>query len=362
MKATLARADLARALDGIRPALPPRPTHPILAAAVLVVADGTLTATATNYELTITRTLPADDAADGTALVSGQKLRDLVSKFTASQVALQVDGPVLVVTAGRSSYRLALMRAEEHPARPPLPPQVGALPAGALAEATKSLQHAVSNDPSVPNVLGALLDVEDGILWAVATDRYRFAVHPLDYTGTEFRARIEMSALHAAKSLDGPVDVHANDRLIAFVADNASITVTQIEGEGVRWQTVRDIVPEMPFTADTAEVIAALDRTLLVTERQAFIDIDVKDGVMRIAADTQEAATGAEEVDVDGDLTASFLIRPSYLREAIACIDAPRLLIGARTNPLHPVVVRGCADNSQEPTAPMHVVQPARKK
>lgn len=363
MKATLARADLARALDGIRPAIPTRPSHPILTAAVLTVSGDALTLVATNYELTITRTLTVQEQEEGTALVSGHRLRDLVAKFTAPTVTLAVDGTALVVTAGRSNYRLALMPAEEYPAAPQLPPRVGALQPGAVDAAVRSLRHALSNDPMIPSVLGVILEVEDNQVWCVTTDRYRFAVHPVPYTGEEFKVRLDMSALQAAAALDGPVDVHANDKLAAFVTDSASITVTQLDGDGVTWRVVRDLRPEIPFTVSTADLTAALDRTLLCTERQAFVDVDVKNGVMRIAADTQESATGAEEVDVEGDAVASFLIRPTYLREAISCIDAPYLMVGARENPLHPVILRGAADNTGDQLHhPMHVVQPARKR
>lgn len=358
MKATLVRTDLARALDAVRPAIATRPTHPILSAVVLAVGDDTLTLTGTNHELTIIRSLDATKTSSGRVLVSGHKIRDLVAKFTSPTVALEIDGSVLLVRSGGSSYQLSLMPDGEYPDTAELPARVGEIPAGGVDAATKALQHAVSTDPTLAGIFGVVLEADAGRLWCSCTDRFRFAGHPIAYTGEDFVARIDMASLIAARTLDGPVTLHADDTTVAFVTDTATLIVRQLAPAGFRWRAFLEIEPEFTFAINCTELSAALDRCLLVAERNTPAHIDISHGLMKITAGGDQAV-GAEEVPADGDDEASLAINPRFLRELIACLGTESLSFGARTDPKKPLVIHALTGDG--PSDSTHVLMPTRK-
>lgn len=359
MKATVSRGDLAAALTAMGPAIPLRPVMPVLSAVVLTVTGSTMQLLATNLDTTIERSIPTEPGEDGTVLVSGLRLRDLVSKFASNTVDLTFEGDGVVVTNGRSTYRLATLPASEYPQTPKRPNKTGTVTSTALAFASRAVAHATKGDLEEVT-LGMILEVHHGRLWVAASDRFRIAIQPIAYTGEPFRVRVLKDTLTAvAKNMAGDIDLHVGDSVLCLRTNEASITVRLLDGDGIPWLPFLQVAGEHPIQVNVDDFTGALERLSLVLGSNRSVRATVADGLLSLTG-ADPLADGVEEIDVDGVGTPQvFGFNPDWMKEFLACVDSPTVQIGTRATPTKPIPIK-CLDADGEPSDAVHIVMPLR--
>lgn len=121
MRATVERSHLLKSLNHVHRVVERRNTIPILAN-VLVRADGgKLTLKATDLDLEVTETVPAEIGQAGATTVPAHILYDIVRKLPdGAEVSLDTgDGSQLAVKAGRSQFKLRCCPRPTFPTSPP---------------------------------------------------------------------------------------------------------------------------------------------------------------------------------------------------------------------------------------------------
>src|SRR3546814_6402806 len=109
MKLTIERGALLKALAHVQSVVERRNTIPILSNVLVDASGATLSLTATDMDLTIVETIPAEVAAPGATTAPAHTLYDIVRKLPeGAQVQIDSggDGSQLAIRAGR--------RSEEH--------------------------------------------------------------------------------------------------------------------------------------------------------------------------------------------------------------------------------------------------------
>jgi len=108
MKITCSRDELAARLGVVSRGLSTRGTVQILAGVLLQVQDGTLELAATDMELSLRTKLEANVEGDGSAVVPGRLLTDIVRLLPEEEVVLEhrVEESTVYVTSGSSESRL----------------------------------------------------------------------------------------------------------------------------------------------------------------------------------------------------------------------------------------------------------------
>ncbi|MFI5840846.1 MerR family DNA-binding transcriptional regulator [Catenuloplanes sp. NPDC051500] len=115
-----------------------------------------------------------------------------------------------------------LIDGEHHPAEAPM--TVLTTPAAALRDALAAVRHAAGTDPELPVLGGVLIEICDGALRLVTTDRYRMAVADvplLDLTGPDLGVIAPLPLVDALMPLlatGGPVMLSLTADAIAVVA------------------------------------------------------------------------------------------------------------------------------------------------
>ena len=112
MKVTIERSALVKALGHVQSVVERRNTIPILANVLLQADGGALNLTATDLDIEISESAPADVATPGAATASALTLYEIVRRLPdGAQVRLEMSQEEgrLKVSAGRSDFALAVL-------------------------------------------------------------------------------------------------------------------------------------------------------------------------------------------------------------------------------------------------------------
>jgi DNA polymerase-3 subunit beta len=182
MKVTVERAQLLKSLSHVHRVVERRNTIPILGNVLLRAESGRLSLKATDLDLEVTETLPAEAATPGSTTVPAHMFYDIVRKLPdGSQIVLESDGEraVLAIKAGRSRFTLQTLPETDFP-------DLAAgemthsfvLPASSVKRLIDRTQFAISTEETRYYLNGIFWHVTDDpqpVLKAAATDGHRLA-------------------------------------------------------------------------------------------------------------------------------------------------------------------------------------------
>ena len=183
MRVTVERAALLRSLGHVHRVVERRNTIPILANVLLRAEDGGLRLKATDLDIEVTETIPADVAQPGSTTVPAHVIYEIVRKLPeGAQVSLELGGDAtqLQIRSGRSRFVLQALPESDFPdlAAGELPHRFS-LEAGALKRLIDKTRFAISTEETRYYLNGIYLHpAESGktkTLRAVATDGHRLA-------------------------------------------------------------------------------------------------------------------------------------------------------------------------------------------
>lgn len=293
---------------------------------------------------------PAPIEEDGRALVSGRLLAEIVKALPNKPVTLQLDGQVIHVCCGASTFRLLTMPVDDFPALPVSGASIGTVPAAGLAHAIAQVAIAASRDDTLPLLTGIRVEATPGLLTFLATDRYRLTLRELPWSGDateDFLIRAK-TLTDAAKNLHGEVAIsrHATNGVIALADRDRKTTPLLIDGD---YPNVRRFFPDAtPATAvvNVAELMGAVKRVALVAERSTPVLVFTA-GDVTVEAGQGDDATASESVPaaLTGDDN-EVAFSPQFLLDGLAALDTEDVEFGF-THPNKPVLFTGRNSDGQ---------------
>lgn len=175
--ATVSRSELADALRFVCNAVPKRAPLVVLTGVLVDVADGAVTLSAYDYEMSCTTTVQCADSAPGRFLVGAHALAAAVGKpgpRVTGTVGLTVDGDTLVVSVAGGTATLPLLPLDDYPTLPDLDgAAVFAVLTAADVAAFPEVCSAAGKDDTLPTLQHVAFDSTAPGLELAATDRYR---------------------------------------------------------------------------------------------------------------------------------------------------------------------------------------------
>ncbi|WP_127126398.1 DNA polymerase III subunit beta [Georgenia sp. SYP-B2076] len=353
MKFRVERDVLAEAVTWTARSLPTRPPVPVLAGVRLEAsADGTLTLSSFDYEVSARSQVAAEVDSAGLALVSGRLLADICKSLPTKPVDVDVEGSKVILTCGASRFTLLTMPVDDYPALPAMPEVSGSIDAGVLTEAVAQVTTAASRDETLPLLTGVRMEIEGEKLTLLATDRYRLAMRELTWNPTA--PSISAVALVRARTLSdvaksmtsaGAVDValatEGPAALIGFESGGRRTTSLLVEGD---YPPVRRLFPETTTThavVSTHALVEAARRVSLVAERNTPIRLSFSEGQVVLEAGQGDDAQASEaiEASLTGEaITTAF--NPHYLLDGLGALTTTFVRMSF-THPSKPAVMTG---------------------
>lgn len=310
MKATIERATLLKSLSHVQSVVERRNTIPILSN-VLIDAreDGSIRLMATDLDLQVDESVPANVAQPGAITVSAHTLFDIVRKLPeGSQVELNAAEGKVQLTAGRSRFNLSTLPRDDFPviAEGDLPTRFE-LPAATLRQIIDKTKFAISTEETRYYLMGIFLHIADDQLKAAATDGHRLArVTVAKPDGADGMPDVIVPRKCVAElrklldELEGTVEVSMSPTKIRFGLGSAVLTSKLIDGTFPDYNRVIPTGNDKLLKLDPKSFSAGVDRvSTIASEKTRAVKMSVDRDKVTLSVASPESGTATEEIPAD---------------------------------------------------------------
>jgi DNA polymerase-3 subunit beta len=370
MKVTLERAELVKALAHVHRVVERRNTIPILANVLIRAGKGGLELKATDLDLEIVETVPAEVKQASATTVPAHMIYDIVRKLPeGAQVELQAAGDrsSLQVRAGRSRFTLQTLPETDFPdlAAGELPHRFK-LASVDLKRLVDKTQFAISTEETRYYLNGIYLHlVEDKTpkLRAVATDGHRLA-------------QVELPAPKGAAGMPGVIvprkTVAEIQRLIEDAGEEVELELSPskirislgpvvltsklIDGTFPDYGRVIPLGNDKTLVVDKADFAAAVDRVSTVSsERGRAVKLSLADGKLTLSVTNPDSGSATEELEVEyGSEALDIGFNSRYLLDITTQIEGEKARLKL-ADPGSPTLLE-----DSEPAGALYVLMPMR--
>ena len=211
LRITCSKDELVQGLTLVGRAVSSRTAIQILSGILLEAHDNELRLAATDMELSLRATVPAQVEGDGAVVLPGRTLVDIARLLPGEDVTIEhrATESVVHVGSGSASYTLHTYNAEDFPRLPELTEaETFAVDREALLETIGRVARAASRDEARPVLTGVLVQFTGDKLVMAATDSYRLAVKEtaLSSSAPELEAIVPSRALQELSRITGDSD------------------------------------------------------------------------------------------------------------------------------------------------------------
>ncbi|ONI82135.1 DNA polymerase III subunit beta [Saccharothrix sp. ALI-22-I] len=375
MKIRVERDGLADAVAWVARSLPSRPPVPVLGGVLLDAGaeDGSgeaLTVSGFDYEVSAQCGVPATIADGGKALVSGRLLADITKALPNHPVEIAVDGSRMTISCGSARFSLPTMPVEDYPQLPSMPQLAGELPGEIFGEAVAQVAVAAGKDDTLPMLTGVRLEIGEGKVTLVATDRFRLAMREFPWEPNESLG--EVAVLVPAKTLNDSaktlgasgakieLSLAANDGLLGLSGTGRRTTTRLLDADFPKY---RQLLPTEHSAAAIIEVdalVQAIKRVSLVAERGTQVRLEFVDSSLRLSAGGDDEGSAEEELPVDytGDAV-TIAFNPTYLLEGLQAVRTPRAHLSF-TTPSRPALLKPVDEDGNVAPGYLYLLMPVR--
>ncbi|MBF0627207.1 MAG: DNA polymerase III subunit beta [Magnetococcales bacterium] len=316
-----------------------RNTMPILGNALLEVAEGQLTVSATDLEVSVRTITPVEAVVDGTLTVGARVLFDVVKELPAKAIRLRKEGERLLLTCDRARFDLATLPAAQFPNIPGPEGEFRlAISRDQFATMLEKTQFAMSTDETRYVLNGVFIQVTaadepelPGRIRMVATDTHRMAMveQPLEFPLPDSREVIlpKKTVYEIRKLLeedDQTPDLILSAGHVQLLKSDLSLVSKVVQGRFPDW---RRVVP----TGNTVRLTVAREALHQVVKRISTLSHEKTLGVrliinenhMRIVSVNPEQEEAEEEMAVvyEGVETLNIGFNARYLREILTVMS-----------------------------------------
>ncbi len=349
LRITCSKDDLAQGLGVVARAVSTRTSVQILSGILLEARNDELRLAATDMELSLRTSLPAQVASEGAIVLPGRTLVDVARLLPDEEVTIEhrASESVVQITSGSASYTLHTYNPEDFPRLPDVSGvQTFAVNRPALLETIARVARAASKDESRPVLTGVLVQFAGEKLVMAATDSYRLAVKETELSSAapELEAIVPSRALQelsriATQGDDVLVGVHDNQ--VAFVAAGTWLTTRRIDGQ---FPNYRQLLPESfehELTLPRNELLDVVRRASVMIQRATPLQLRFAEGELTVVARTHEIGESRESLPVafSGEpLEIGF--NADFLRDGLESVDGEDVRVKL-ISPLRPAVLQG---------------------
>ncbi len=365
MKFRCDRDALSEALQTVQRGVSSRPGIPALTGVLLEAsAEGTLTLTTTDLEVSARLSIDVQVTEAGIALVPARLLGDTVKSLSDAPVEFEADQSQARIRCAAYEGALRLLPAEDFPALQPPSGTRLVVEAPRFAEAIGQVARAASRDEARPVLTGVLLEVSREGVTLVATDSYRLAVREVVATAAgEAKAIVPERAMseagRAAASIEkGDIELFLDESQVSFRVGALTLTSRLIEGE---FPNYRQLLPEQyenRLSVSRQQLMDAVRRVGLLARDTSPVRLEFNALGVKLSSSSPDVGQAVEAVEAryEGeDLTAAF--NPNYLADGLAAATGESVRLEVRDG-LKPGIVRGDSDEFTYLVMPVRLPTP----
>lgn len=360
MKVVLTRGDLLRGVTTVQSAVASKNTMPILANVLLEARDKKLEFVATDLDMGIRCSVPAEIVEKGNITINAKKLSDIVRELPEATVELEIDDShKMILVCQKSNFKVHGLPKDDFPILPEVKKdKVFKIKGALLQEMIRKTIFAVSTDETRYVLNGVYFQVDGGKLRMVATDGHRLAFIQKKLEGkNDDKASViiptktlnelskVISDLGKGKEDELIVESYVTDNQIKFVIEGVEIISRLIEGQFPNYEQVIPKESDKKIEASVSELSSATRRVAILTsEKSNSIRYQAKNGKLSISSKTPDMGEAKEEMDVDykGE-EISIAYNAKYVLDVLKNVSTDTVNIEL-TQPLSPGILRPKGD------------------
>ncbi len=323
---------------------------------VLVRAEGSrLELQATDMELGIRVSVPAQVEREGEAVVPGRLLLDVVRALPKEELSFEYRSSQqdVEVVSGTAKFHLRTLPLEDFPKLPEPGGSTMRVPSVAFVETINRVARSASRDETRPHLTGVLVSASGKELRMVATDSYRLSVketsldQPLDgelEANVPARTLQELGRVAGGDNPEAEIEIAALENQVVFTVGDTVLSSRLVEG---RFPNYRQLLPESfehELRLSTAELLEVVRRISLLAQKNAPLRMAFSDGALEVSAQTPDVGEASESLPVPfkGEpLEIGF--NPEFLRDGLESAESDELVLKL-ISPLRPGLIQSGDD------------------
>ncbi len=360
MKVVLTRSDLLKGINTVQNAVATKNTMPILANVLLEARDKKLEFVATDLDMGIRCSVPAEVVEKGSITINAKKLSDIVRELPEASVDFEIDdNHKMILVCQKSNFKIHGLPKDDFPILPEVKKdKVLKVNGSLLQDMIRKTIFAVSTDETRYVLNGVYFQVENEKIKMVATDGHRLAFIQKKIEGKSdenYSVIIPTKTLNElskvisdvgkGKENEINVEVIATDNQIKFNVNEVEIVSRLIDGQFPNYDQVIPKEADKKIEASTSELSAATRRVAVLTsEKSNSIRYQAREGKISISSKTPDMGEAQEEMEVayKGD-EISIAYNSRYVLDVLKNISTATVLLEL-TQPLSPGVIRPKGD------------------
>ena len=229
MKITINRTELLEVMKDLKK-LNNRHTLPILENIKLSAHENNITATYSDYELTIVKNINGTIQENGSILLPFKKLETYARKLKDDFITLSLN----TMTAGNKTFTFVTPDVTNYPKLPTITSDSFSLFKDDFINLFKNITYSASKKESRPILQGVNIVVTHSQITGNVTDSHRMAQKTIEVeTGQDYSAVIPAKQLDKALkiNMDNVFKVHNEEKRLVLKGDTTTLYMTKLEGQ-----------------------------------------------------------------------------------------------------------------------------------
>jgi len=336
MRISATKDNLLKGLQIVQNAVSAKATLPILANILLEADNDKLQITATDLDIGISTTIPADVKEKGGITIPAKKFLDIIKEMSSdSLIEISVKPNLSIqINSSPAFFKLTGIAKDDFPKIPAFQGDpVVKIPSELLKDMLRLTVFAVSRDEARYVLNGILFSFQKKTLKLVATDGRRLAViekklkEPLTFERDIIVPSKAVHELNRNLGAEGEVEIGFKENQLQFKSGETVVTTRLIEGEYPNYQQVIPKETKEQLWLDTQKFLSATRRASIFTNQESqSIKLDLSKNRMVISKNTPDVGEVREELATQydgGAFTIGF--NPSYLIDALKNIGEDKV-------------------------------------
>lgn len=347
MNFTIEKEVFLKALGRIQGIVEKRNTIPVLSNVLLESGDGELHLTATDLEVGMRSSYPANIRTHGKITVSAKKLYEIIKELPDREISFKAkENCWIEVNCGKAQFNVVGLAAEEFPHFPqPEEAHFLQISSKLCKEMIEKTFFAVSHDEGKYNLNGIFMQAVDDnkTLRMVATDGHRLSMisKPIE---TPINVELSKGVILPRKGLlelkklaeEGESDLALGfmDNTAVVRKDQSVIIMRLVDGEFPDYERVIPKNNENEAAIPSDALLHALRRMIILSsEKSRGVKLLMKQGLLEVSSSNPELGDAREELDMDyngPEISIGFNAR--YLLDILQIQDGEKVRVVLKDN------------------------------
>lgn len=349
-----------------------RSTIQLLGGILLEAGGEGLKLSATDMEISIQTSSPAEVEGEGRVVIPARIFNDIVRSLPGGSFTLEHDKSegTVRLAAGENEYSIRAYAADDYPQLPVFPGEgTFRMPGDSLVETVEKVSRSYSRDETRPVLTGILISFEDSRVRMVTTDSYRLSIKETELATTPFeglreaiipaRAMQEVSRIFGSEG-ENDVEVALSENQALFKIGGVVFGTRLIDGNFPEYRRLLPSAFEREISVKREDLIGTLRRVNLFAARQTPpvpVSLSFSEGSVEVIVHNGEVGDAHERLSASSEDEFLISFNPSYLLDGVSAIDSENVVFKLN-EPLKPGLIVPEA-NGEEPDF-LYLIMPMR--